>query len=131
MGKRKKSRTLFEIKCPMEKINIDYDKDRDVLYVISGKPKETLNVTLDNDTVVRLNNRANEIVGITVTNFSYVFPKLVKRSAGKSKWFVEEFFSMFLTEFNHFMKTLVAKNATNHLLSSSKVNKKQLSLLKT
>ncbi len=50
-------------------MEIQYDKDRDVLYISFGLPKEADDAELlDNDVVVRY--RGNRIIGLTVLGFS-------------------------------------------------------------
>ena len=113
----------------MAKLNIDYDKKWDVCYVINGKGEGTINMSVDDDMVVRLNSEANKVVGFTITNFSHGFPKLVKHTHGNSKWFAEEFFNMVIKEFNNLMKALVRPEEQEQLQNPNKVDGNQMSLI--
>lgn len=53
----------------VEKLNIDYDRERDVLYISFGVPNEADDSELlDNDIIVRY--KGERIIGITVPDFS-------------------------------------------------------------
>ncbi len=48
-----------------EKINVDYDKESDVLYISVGKPKEA-DDTLEPQEGILVRTRRGELVGITI-----------------------------------------------------------------
>ena len=53
----------------IDKLDIAYDKQRDVLYISFGKPKEADESKLtDNDVIVRY--RHGKVVGLTMISFS-------------------------------------------------------------
>ncbi len=51
-----------------EKITIDYDQEADVLYLSFGEPKKAITEELG-DIGVRIDERNNEVIGLTVINF--------------------------------------------------------------
>ncbi len=51
-----------------EKITIDYDKEADTLYLSFGAPVEAITEEKGN-VGIRINEKTNEIVGITVIGF--------------------------------------------------------------
>jgi len=52
----------------LEKIDLNYDEEADVLYISFGKPrKATDSVEVEDGGIYRIAD--NEIVGITITNF--------------------------------------------------------------
>ncbi len=56
------------------KITIDYDEKADVLYLSFGKPEKAVTEEIGN-VGVRLNEKTNEVVGLTVINFLKNFKK--------------------------------------------------------
>jgi len=57
----------------IEKLDVAYDKERDVLYISFGKPKEADESKLtQNDIVVRY--RHGKVIGLTVISFSKRLP---------------------------------------------------------
>jgi len=52
----------------LEKIDLDYDEEADVLYISFGKPREAKDsVEVEDGVIYRI--AEDEIVGITITNF--------------------------------------------------------------
>ena len=52
----------------LEKIDLDYDEEADVLYISFGKPKEAQDsIEIEDGIIYRIAD--NEIVGITITHF--------------------------------------------------------------
>lgn len=52
----------------LEKIDLDYDEEADVLYISFGKPRDAKDsVEIEDGVVYRIAD--NEVVGITITNF--------------------------------------------------------------
>ncbi len=52
----------------LEKIDLDYDEEADVLYMSFGKPREAKDsVEVEDGVIYRIAD--NEIVGITITGF--------------------------------------------------------------
>ncbi|HIH25355.1 DUF2283 domain-containing protein [Candidatus Woesearchaeota archaeon] len=52
----------------MNKITIDYDNEGDVLYISFGEPKESITEEINN-IGIRLDEKTNELTGITIINF--------------------------------------------------------------
>jgi uncharacterized protein YuzE len=51
------------------KLNVDYDKEVDVLYINFGKPKKADDAIQDKNGIIR-RKRKGEIVGLTILNAS-------------------------------------------------------------
>lgn len=52
----------------LEKIDIDFDEEADVLYISFGEPREAEDtVEVEDGVIYRITN--NEVVGITITDF--------------------------------------------------------------
>jgi len=52
----------------LEKIDLDYDEEADVLYISFGKPKEAQDsIEIEDGIIYRIAD--NEVVGITITHF--------------------------------------------------------------
>ena len=52
----------------LEKIDLDYDEEADVLYISFGKPREARDsIEVEDGVIYRIAD--NEVVGITITNF--------------------------------------------------------------
>lgn len=83
---------------PTNKIKIDYDKDRDVLYVLHSEadPRTTQNIDLDENIVMRYNPSTKEVVGVIIDDFSHVFPD----SEQFSEWQLMEIFDFLLDMIN-------------------------------
>jgi len=61
----------------IEKLDVAYDKERDVLYISFGKPKEADESKLtQNDIVVRYKH--GKVIGLTVISFSKRHPQNTK-----------------------------------------------------
>jgi len=59
---------MEKIAISLEKIDLDYDEQADVLYISFGKPREAEDsVEVEDGVVYRIAN--NEVIGITITNF--------------------------------------------------------------
>ena len=59
---------MEKIAISLEKIDLDYDEEADVLYMSFGKPREAKDsVEVEDGVIYRISD--NEIVGITITNF--------------------------------------------------------------
>jgi uncharacterized protein YuzE len=59
---------MDKIAVSLEKIDLDYDEEADVLYISFGKPKEAKDsVEVEDGIIYRIADK--EIVGITITNF--------------------------------------------------------------
>lgn len=78
---------------------IDFDKETDVAYVLSGQPRATWNFAAG-DFTLRLDLEHVEVVGVDVTNFSVHFPKLVQQLEKGQAESVEEYFEVKLTDLN-------------------------------
>jgi len=52
----------------LERIDLDYDEEADVLYISFGKPREAVDsIEVEDGVIYRTSD--NEIVGITITDF--------------------------------------------------------------
>jgi uncharacterized protein YuzE len=49
-----------------EKIDLDYDKEADVLYISIGEPQDAVGVDIGDGVVVRYNEGKKEVVGLTL-----------------------------------------------------------------
>jgi len=59
---------MEKIAISLEKIDLDYDEEADVLYMSFGKPREAKDsVEVEDGVIYRISD--NEIVGITITDF--------------------------------------------------------------
>ena len=59
---------MEKVAVSLEKINLDYDEEADVLYISFGKPREAQDsVEVEDGIIYRIAD--NEIVGITITHF--------------------------------------------------------------
>jgi len=59
---------MEKVTVSLEKIDLDYDKEADVLYISFGKPREAKDsVEVEDGIIYRIAD--NEIVGLTITNF--------------------------------------------------------------
>ena len=52
-----------------ENINWDYDEEADVLYLSFNEPQSALGLDIGDGTIVRYNEKTNDIVGLTIINF--------------------------------------------------------------
>jgi uncharacterized protein YuzE len=57
----------------MKKINFNYDKEADVLYLFLGKPQKAKTVEIENDFILRLDPKTGEMIGLTIIDFSKHF----------------------------------------------------------
>ncbi len=74
-----------------DRLSINYDKRRDVLYVSKGDGG-TLNLPFTHNQDVQLDEDTYDVVGYIITNFSHVYPGLFSRLNPKDRWFVREYF---------------------------------------
>jgi len=59
---------MEKVAVSLQKIDLDYDEEADVLYLSFGEPREAKDsVEVEDGVVYRIAD--NEIVGITITNF--------------------------------------------------------------
>ena len=59
---------MEKVAVSLEKIDLDYDEEADVLYISFGKPREAKDtVEVEDGIIYRIAD--NEIVGITITHF--------------------------------------------------------------
>jgi uncharacterized protein YuzE len=59
---------LDKVAISLEKIDFDYDKEADVLYISFGKPREAKDsIEVEDGVIYRIAD--NEVVGITITDF--------------------------------------------------------------
>lgn len=56
-----------------KKLRYHYDREADVMYFYFDRPRRAKTVELDNDFLLRLDPRTEEVVGITVISFSRHF----------------------------------------------------------
>ena len=89
----------------MTRIRTHYDKDRDVFYV-SGSNRATRNLPWTHNEDICLNPETIEVVGYIITNFSTLYPNLVKRYTPSERWFVVAFFEERLKDWNNLLSPL-------------------------
>lgn len=59
---------MEKVAVSLEKIDLDYDEEADVLYISFGKPRKAQDsIEVEDGIIYRIAD--NEIVGITITNF--------------------------------------------------------------
>jgi len=59
---------MEKVALSLEKIDLDYDEEADVLYISFGEPREAKDsVEVEDGVIYRLAD--NEVVGITITDF--------------------------------------------------------------
>lgn len=59
---------MEKVAISLEKIDLDYDEEADVLYISFGKPREAKDsVEVEDGVIYRIAD--NEVVGITITDF--------------------------------------------------------------
>jgi len=59
---------MEKVAISLKKIDLDYDKEADVLYISFGKPREAKDsVEVEDGVIYRIAD--NEVVGITITDF--------------------------------------------------------------
>jgi len=59
---------MEKVAVSLEKIDLDYDEEADVLYMIFGKPREAKDsVEVEDGVIYRIAD--NEVVGITIIDF--------------------------------------------------------------
>lgn len=63
------------------KINWDYDEDADVLYLSLGEPRKALGVDIGDGVVLRYDETAKEVVGLTLIGLR---ARLLRELAGSS-----------------------------------------------
>ena len=59
---------MEKVAISLERIDLDYDDEADVLYISFGKPREAKD-SVEVEDVVIYKITDNEVVGITITNF--------------------------------------------------------------
>ena len=59
-----------------EKLKVFFDKIGDVLDIAIGEPREAISKEVDNDIVMRIDPKTNEIIGFTILNFEKRFEHL-------------------------------------------------------
>ena len=70
-------------KILISKMNYDYDKKADVLYISLGKPKEAICVEKEAGILLRVDPFKDKVVGITVVNVKEKVPSLSKQNIEK------------------------------------------------
>jgi len=59
---------MEKVAVSLEKIDLDYDEEADVLYLSFGKPREARDsIEVEDGVIYRITD--NEVVGITITDF--------------------------------------------------------------
>ena len=58
----------------MEKIELEYDEEADVMYISFGEPKEAVTEEIGN-IGVRIDEKRKEVVGLTIIEFMKTFGK--------------------------------------------------------
>lgn len=93
-----------------KKLKIDYDKKRDVMYVLFGK-RNTLNLPWSTEEEICFDPKKLEVVGYIITNFSHQYPKLAAHTAPKEKWFISDFFAQRLKDWALLLSPFKSKKA--------------------
>jgi len=57
----------------MENIKFHYDREADVMYFSLGMPKKAKTLEITDDFILRLNPETQEVVGLTIVDFSKYF----------------------------------------------------------
>lgn len=99
-----------------QKLRIDYDRQRDVLYVHLGG-KATVNIPWDLDEDICFDPKSSEVTGYVITNFSKKYPKLAGHSSTKDKWFIRDFFIQRLRDWSMLLSQFKSKKALIHFLT--------------
>ena len=82
---------------PANTMNIDWDKDHDVLYVLrKSASKKTVNIDMLPGVVQRIEPGTKDTVGLIIHNFS----KRVPDGTDINEWALMEFFDLFLEMLN-------------------------------
>ena len=82
---------------PVNTINVDLDKENDVLYVLrKGAPKQTINRDMIPGVVRRINPKTKETVGLVIQNFSKRAPDMTE----VGDWALMEIFDLFFEMLN-------------------------------
>jgi uncharacterized protein YuzE len=58
----------------------DYDGDADTLYISFGKPKAALGVDVGEDVIVRYDEKAREVVGLTLIGVGKRMEEYIKKN---------------------------------------------------
>jgi len=74
------------------KLNVNYDKKRNVMYVLSGR-RNTINLPWSEEEEICFDPQKLEVAGYIITNFSHQYPKLAAHTSSKEKWFISDFFA--------------------------------------
>lgn len=83
---------------PASNIDLNPDNENDVLYVLKkGSNKNTINVDLMPQVVLRLDPKTSEVVGLIIHSFSKVFPS---EFAGLHDWAKMEVFDLMIDMLN-------------------------------
>lgn len=99
-----------------ERLQLQYDKRRDVLYVSRGHGG-TRNLPFTPHEDIQLDHETYEVVGYIITNFSHEYPRLSPRLNLKDRWFVKDFFEGRLNDWNSLLAPLrSAKARVNFLM---------------
>lgn len=59
----------------MKKIEFDYDKDVDVMYIVFSKPKDAIAEEISRNVFVRFEPKTKKVVGVTIIGFSKFLKK--------------------------------------------------------
>jgi len=52
------------------KLHIHYNREADVLYISFGEPKPAEGIDIGDGTILRIEPKTEEVVGLTILNFS-------------------------------------------------------------
>lgn len=70
---------LFEKKG--ESLNWDYDGEADTLYLSFGKPKPAAGVDIGQGVIVRYDEKAKEVVGLTIVGVGHRLEEYIKKGS--------------------------------------------------
>lgn len=103
-----------------DRLSINYDKRRDVLYVSRGDGG-TLNLPFTHNQDVQLDEESYDVVGYIITNFSHVYPSLFSRLNPKDRWFVREYFEGRIRDWNSLLSHVRGLKARINFLKREKI----------
>ena len=106
----------------MARAKMRYDKDRDVFYASVGN-QSTRNLPWTPNEDICFDPESCEVVGYVITNFSVLYPELVKRWNPSERWFVVAFFETRLNDWNKLLAPLRTWKARTDFLSREQAHR--------
>lgn len=97
---------------------VTYDKKRDTLYTARRGTRATMNFVWGIDEALRLDPDTLEVVGWTISNFSFHYPKLAHYVGPRKRWFISEFFETRSSDLNRLLSPLRSRKALMDFLTA-------------